>query len=550
MFAAIEIPQFPLQAALRHEPELWSKSVALVDPALSTPRVCEATGAARAAGITLGLTPTQALARCRDVVIRHRSPAHERSATDALLQGAYGFSPHLENTAPGLATLDLRGLSELKNAAPEALARWATRLRDCLAVFQLRARIGIAPTPNLARHAARWGASVNLPTAERQSAPSERGPLGRSGNVPPITSENSQRLRETGAAAGGDARAPGAAATIHIVTDPVAFIASLPVAALEPSTDVTDILKKWGIPTVGELLALGQNAVMDRLGLEALALFAAASPTASRPLSIIRPVEEFAETFEFEDAVETLEPLLFLLRRFVDQLTPRLEIGGKVAGQLILRLGLESGDPLERRLRVPQPTRQPDVLFRMLHTHLETVRSDSAIVTVTLRIEPAEPEHKQFSLFEAALRDPQQFQDTVARLTALLGSDRVGTPVRENSHRPDAFRMVPPDFENAPRAATSRVGTIARPVALRRLRPAEKVDVTTAPGAAAPTPVALQCTVARGKLKIVLGPWRASGHWWEPGAWQRDEWDITTQSGQTLRLAHQPDGWTVEGMLD
>lgn len=53
-----------------------------------------------------------------------------------------------------------------------------------------------------------------------------------------------------------------------------------------------------------------------------------------------------------------------------------------------------------------------------------------------------------------------------------------------------------------------------------------------------------------GKLKIVLGPWRASGHWWEPGAWQRDEWDITTQSGQTLRLAHQPDGWTVEGMLD
>lgn len=496
MFAAIEIPQFPLQAALRHEPELWDKAVALVDPVLSTPRVCEATAAARAAGITLGLTPTQALARCRDVVIRHRSPAHQRSATDALLQGAYGFSPHLENTAPGLATLDLRGLSELKNAAPEVLTRWAARLRDSLAVFQLRARLGLAPTPNLARHAARWGEGI------------------------------------------------------HIVTDPVAFIASLPVAALEPSTDVTDILKKWGIPTVGELLALGQNAVMDRLGLEALALFAAASPTANRPLNIVRPAEEFAETFEFEDAVETLEPLLFLLRRFVDQLAPRLESCGKVAGQLVLRLGLESGDPLERRLRVPQPTRQSDVLFRMLHTHLETVRSDSAIVTVTLRIEPAEPEHKQFSLFEAALRDPQQFQDTVARLTALLGSDRVGTPVRENSHRPDAFRMVPPDFENAPRVTTSRAATTGRPVALRRLRPTEKAEVTTTAGAAAPTPVALQCTVARGKLKIVLGPWRASGHWWEPGAWQRDEWDITTQSGQTLRLAHQPDGWTVEGMLD
>ena len=315
------------------------------------------------------------------------------------------------------------------------------------------------------------------------------------------------------------------------------------------------LLHRWGIHTLGAFAALPREQVVARLGGEAAKLWDRAAGRAERPLRLVRAPEVFAEAMELENEVETLEPLLFLLRRFIDQLAPRLETCGKVAGQLVLRLGLESGDPLERRLRVPQPTRQADVLFRMLHTHLETVRSDSAIVTVTLRIEPAEPEHKQFNLFEAALRDPQQFQDTIARLTALLGSDRVGTPVRENSHRPDAFRMVPPDFENAPRAAMPRVAisrgaVTARPVALRRLRPAEKAEVTTTAGAAAPTPVALQCTVARGKLKLVLGPWRASGHWWEPGAWQRDEWDITTQSGQTLRLAHQPDGWTVEGMLD
>ena len=37
MFAVLHFPQFALQAALRHEPELWSRPVALVDPADKLP---------------------------------------------------------------------------------------------------------------------------------------------------------------------------------------------------------------------------------------------------------------------------------------------------------------------------------------------------------------------------------------------------------------------------------------------------------------------------------------------------------------------------------
>ena len=109
MYAVIHLPQFPLQAALRLAPELWEQPVALVDPARSTPVVLEMTPPAQDAGVERGQTATQALARCTGVRVRHRALAQETATTDVLLQCAYGFSPHLESTAPGLCTLDLRG---------------------------------------------------------------------------------------------------------------------------------------------------------------------------------------------------------------------------------------------------------------------------------------------------------------------------------------------------------------------------------------------------------------------------------------------------------
>lgn len=492
MFAVVHLPRFALQAALRHEPELWSKPVALVDPEQPTPRVFEATDGARAAGVALGQTATQALARCRDVMIRHRSVKQEAAATQAVLQCADSFSPHIESTAPGICTLDLRRLMMLKDADAVAIANWAARLREAITKLNLHPRVGIGPTPNVARHAARW------------------------------------------------------TETVQIVGDARAFIATLPVAALAPSSDVESILQKWGVRTVGELLALGQEALADRLGLEAFALFAAASDQSLRPLKLVRPEEHFEESFDFEQPVETMEPLLFLLRRFVDQIGQRLEATGFVAEQVTLGLRLDSGEVIERRLRVPQPTRDVQVLFRMLQTHLETLRADSPIVTVALTAEPTRPQQKQFGLFEVALRDPQQFQETLARLSALLGAERVGTPVVEDNHRPDAFTLVPPDFENALVPVTAKIANPLAVTAVRRLRPAvaARVDGEHAP-------VSLQCSVANGALKIAVGPWRSSGQWWEPGqAWSREEWDVATRDGRVLRLVQRPEGWFVEGVLD
>lgn len=557
MFAVLHVPHFPLQAVLRHAPELWARPVALVDPGMTTPRVVEATPPAREAGVTDGLTAPQALARCRTVTIRHRVPAQEATAAEAMLQCAYGFSPHLEATGLGMITLDLRGLAVLRtavsaeggaNESERGLAAWGERLRLAVAALGMEARIGLGPTPNVARHAARWGAS---------GARAGKGAEVREARSPSGTPAGRERGSST---IENDEAEPSAPPGVQVVTDPAAFVAGLPVVALEPSSDVIVILQRWGIRTVGELLALGQAELAERLGLEALGLFAAASVTSSRPLKLVKPVERFEETHEFEVEVETAEPLLFLLRRFTESLVCRLDVFGWVAGELRLRIRLESGRVLEQSLRVPQPTRRADVLFRMLHTHLESLRTESPVKSVTLVAEPTRPEQRQFGLFESALRDPNQFQETLARLAALVGADRVGTPVREDSHRTDAFILVPPDFERETGTLCDGKGEPGerdgvRPVPLRRLRPAVTAQVDLEAGrSVVPTsegrPLAVQCAVANGRLVVTLGPWRSSGQWWEAGGWEREEWDVSMRGGRVVRLVRVGATWAVEGVLD
>lgn len=114
----------------------------------------------------------------------------------------------------------------------------------------------------------------------------------------------------------------------------------------------------------------------------------------------------------------------------------------------------------------------------------------------------------------------------------------------EDTHRPDAFKLVPPDFENAP--VPVKAANLLATTPIRRLRPALAAQVE-----GEKTPVELQCSIANGKLKIAVGPWRSSGQWWEAGkVWSRDEWDVATRDGKVLRLVKRPDGWFVEGMLD
>lgn len=424
------------------------------------------------------MTVTQATARCPGLQFKAPDAAREASAQEILLQAAQGLSPFVESTAPGIVTVELPFEKKVTDHDFQA------RIIAPLAALGLDVVVGVASNPDLALLAARH------------------------------------------------------AAPVEIVKEPRSFLRPLPVAALDPTPEMAAVLDGWGIRTIGALTALPMAEVCGKLGNVAVELWERAKGGRSRPLKTVKVAEVFREHTDLEHQVETLEPLLFLLRRFLDQISRRVEQVYLVVGTLRLRLRFDDGTHHERVFAIPAPTRDVDLLFRMLHTYLEDFTAESPIVGMELEATPTRPVVEQFGLLEKNLKDPHQFADTLARLQALVGADRVGIPRVEDSHRPDAF-VLDPYLDQAPVSLPHPL--IGLP--LLRFRPPLPAEVKVE----GKRPCFVRSSRVQSTVRDVLGPWKLEGSWWDPRAWRREEWDIATGDG-LFRLAKIGKTWVIEGI--
>jgi protein ImuB len=494
MFTCLLLPNFRLQAALR-----WREvagSAAVVDE--QTDLLLEVNAEAFAHGITPGQTGPQAMARDGRIRLLPPAPAQEECLNNLLLDRALNLAPDVERTAPGAVIADV-------SRAAKTLC-WQQLADTLIAQFRAEAlnlQVGVASTPDLALLAAR----------------------------------------------GADPAA--------IVYDASAFVAPLPIIALEPSETVRQILADWGITTVGDLLRLPRSGVVERLGAEAEGQLQRVSGRHKRPLRLVRQRPEYAEAFDFDYEVETSAPLLFLLRRFLNDLTARLREAGRVARQMELVVPLDDGSRHARTFCIPSPTADVEVLFRILDTHLETLQLPQRPTGLRLRLEDTVPARDQLQLFESALRDPNLFGETLARLKAFLGNDAVGVPIPADTHEPDRFTMgeffSPTVAAVYDRRIISNDGLAAagsplqlRGLPLRRCRPAPPARVVTQDG----RPFGVTSEIATGAVSRWAGPYRLSGAWWDVQAWEIEEWDVELEDGEMFRLARRGRRWTVEGCYE
>jgi protein ImuB len=488
MFAVLHIAAFALHAVLRTEPGVADRPAALFSGGSKKSVVVATTPAARTAGVELGMTAPQAVARCPALFIRTAKADAETEARAAFLAVAFTLSPAIEATAPGICTIDLRGLG------PDTFLPVARSAVAQLAVLGLPASAGIARTPLLALYAARSTAKVRH---------------------------------------------------IASVGEEEHFLAPLPLATADPSPELAAVFHQWGLRTLGDLLALPRDEIIRRFGAAGLALWQRASGGATRPLLPVVPPQTFSATMELEHEIETLEPLLFILRRFLDRLTLELSVAQFVAAELSLGLRLEDDTSHTRRFRLPEPTADPEILFRALHTHLESLQTAATIAAVVLELTPVRPLVRQQGIFDTGLCDPHGFAETLARVSALVGSERIGTPRPADTHRPDTFTLTPP----APVIFSTVTPPLHAPqgLPLRRFRPPLRVGLTeTGEGK-----TFLWADGARGEISFRSPPYPRNGHWWQQDrAWSRVEWDIALVEGGLFRLILDGDDYFLEGEYD
>jgi protein ImuB len=485
-FAVIQVRTFALQALRRTEPGLAVQPLALIEGVGRKAVVTQVSG--EAVGVEAGMGAPLAMARCPGVLLRMRSALAETEAQAILLAAAFSLSPRVESTAGGICTVDLQG------AKKEDTRRRAEALIVDLAAGGLAAIVGIGRTPLLASYAA--------------------------GSLPAPT--------------GG----------IAIMEDERAFLDLLPLAVAEPVPAHADLLARWGIRTLGALTAIGKADLGRRLGGEGVALWERAAGETVRVLNLAKLPDMFAAEWNLPAPVEVLEPLLFILRRLVDRLVLELRGAGFVARGLTLELGLDDGTACLRELSLPEPSGDGERLFRVLHTHLEQVRTVSPVKGLRLTVIPTRPLVKQPGLFDTGLKDPHGFAESLARVAALVGTENVGTPEPMATHRPDSFRLTSP-VELIPPPAAASVHS-PHGLVLRRFRPAWPVHVELA----GQQPCRIAGTQMRGLVTASRGPWRESGDWWRELSWARETWQIELADGGIYQLVHGADGWAVEGIWD
>jgi protein ImuB len=556
MFACIFVPNFPVAAVFRAEPELRARAVAIFEGKPPLEKVFAVNESASRIGITPGMTKAQA-ELCSEFTLRPRSPLQESVAHAALLDCAQSFSPRVEDAAADTAILDLAGMESLFGSLPEI----AHNLFRCAANLGLDGNVAVASNPNAAVVAACGfsGVTVIPPGQEAESLGSLPVEVLFSGWIAEKEKERKKKEDEP----------------------------------QKESVRLLATLERWGIRDLRALAALPEVALSERLGQEGLRLQQLARGAASRTLVPVEAPAVFEEAVELEYPVVLLEPLAFLLNRLLEQICARLAARALATQELRLILELEnlagvdprpdsfgissesdaaysaaqSQSPAQhfisgreskfcRTLRLPLPMLDPKLFLKLLQLDLNAYPPGAPILKIHLAAEPARPRSAQGGLFLPPSPEPEKLELTLARIAGLVGEPRVGSLELLDTYRAEGFRMrrfMPEAAQKTKRQDVTGEEKSAV-AALRRFRPPLRATVTLENGELARV-VCSKKKEAQGSVLWKAGPWRSSGDWWEREAWARDEWDIALQNADSValyRLVHDLLGgsWFVEGTYD
>ena len=485
------------------------------------------------------MTVTEATSRCAELQVFPWDQVvldeEVRRATAAFL----GVSPQVTpvSGAPGMWWIGATGLEAFgdEEALAKALLALARRWHPA-------ARVAIADSCVAAR-AGTWEARA--PRSEVRGQKSEL-----SSHDSPVTRHPSPVTIVP----------PGSDAT---------YLFTAPVGLIPMDEPMAEALSALGIRTAGALAALPSDDVEQRWGRTGLTAWRLARGEDRRRPGLA--TTEFPRTVsaDLAPSVETIEPVLFLVRAALDRLLAGLVADGRAAATLAITLTLDDArgaiadapaHTITREVRLAHPMARLVPLFERCRALLDRWQLPAPVCGVSVAIVATAPlVGEQGDLLDPSWHDPAAADAAFARLRAELGADAIVMPVTSDNHRPERAGAWLPmdgggetgDGRKGQKPALAPVTRHPSPVscASRQFETPEPVDVECTDG----QPRVLWWRGRRMRIDHPSGPERLAGDWWKD-QYARDYWRCDDPDGEgTLVLYHDHSSgsvWFVQGWYD
>jgi protein ImuB len=416
MVVCVHFPRFELIVAAGGAEALVARAVAIAPSPGCEPRVGEVSGAAEACGITRGMAVGEALARCPELRLVAGDPLAVAQEWGRTARALEGIGAALELPRAGLAYFESDGLRGLHGGDEGVIAAARRALaRPKPGDTSPREESLFRPKPS-------------------DTSPRDESPFRPKPSDTPLRDESPLRSARVGA---GPTRFCALAAALEVRSrravvvgagdEARRYLAAQPVALLGYRVETAALvepLARLGVSTLGELAALGSDAVADRFGAPGV-LARRLARGEDDPLRA-RPTEErLEETLEFGEANSgpALERVLGVL---VDRLLARAERRGRTLRSMVLSARLVEGGTWRERVVLREALSDPRRLHLALAPRLTSLPAPAAAVRLEVeRFGP--PEGEQGALFEQHSARPAlrraQVREAVAQVRAAAGPE-------------------------------------------------------------------------------------------------------------------------------
>lgn len=460
--------------------------------------------AARAEGVRRGMRRRDAQSRCPELVLADHQPDAEARAFEDVLTAIEEVTPGVAPLRPGLCALRVpRYGGERESAA--VLAEHLVGL----GVWDVRA--GIADGLFVAEQAARRAL-----------------------------------MQDVCIVAPGGSRA---------------FLADLPIEAVDDS-ELTDLLRRLGIRTLGQFAALKPADVRTRFGDHGALLHRYARGEDPHPIARRAVPPELRVSVAFEPPLARAEQVAFSVRTSAERFVGQLAGHGLVATGVRVDLEANATVLSSRTWRHPRWFSSADLVDRV-RWQLSGTPVGAPVDLVRLVPEGAEPLGFADALFGNGKDD--DVERAVARVQSLVGHEGVLSAGVQGGRSPADRQLLRPWGERP-----EQVRPVADPWPGRLPEPAPAVVFRIPPQAlvvghegrvvGVDARGAVTCPPARFRpspqtawqpVAAWAGPWPLDEHWWDEASAQRvARFQIVGVDGSAWLLSVDGDRWITEAKYD